>query len=357
MIIDKIYIFVRKFRNGQSVGSGRKTDTWSTCAEISRKVMKTNLTVLRYIVAVDTYRNFVKAAEACGVTQPTLSIAIRNMEEELDVTVFNRNSHPVRPTPLGEKIIAMARATLRSASQIEELVMAEKGEVGGEVFIGTIPTVAPYVLPGLIREMRALHPEVRLKVSEMRTGVLVDKLRSGEVDMAIMSTPLGEKDLLEIPLYYEKFLAYISPEDEFHGKEEILADELPTDRLWILEEGHCLRSQVLNFCHSGKRMHSEYQAGSIDSLVRVVDCNGGYTVVPELHAPFLGESRQRNLRPITGRSSGQPCEACVPVREVSIVIHEDFVREKLLNSVAECIRRIVPENMLDTRLKRFAIKL
>lgn len=319
--------------------------------------MKANLSTLRYIVAVDTYRNFVKAAEACGVTQPTLSIAIRNMEEELDVTIFNRNSHPVRPTPLGEKIITMARAALRSASQIEELVQSEKGEDGGAVFIGTIPTVAPYVLPGLIREMRASHPKVRMKVTEMRTSILMEKLRSAEVDMAIMSTPLEEKDLLEIPLYYEKFLAYISPDDEFYAKDEIAADELPTDRLWILEEGHCLRSQVLNFCHSGRHMHSEYQAGSIGSLIRVVDFNGGYTVIPELHASFLDEARRRNLRPITGRSSGQPCETCVPIREVSIVIHEDFVRERLLNSVADCIRRIVPENMLDSRLKRFAIKL
>lgn len=319
--------------------------------------MKVTLAALRYIVAVDVHRNFVKAAESCGVTQPTLSVAIRNMEEELDVTIFSRDSHPVRPTPVGEKIIAMARTTLKNAAQIEELVMSEKGEEGGDLFIGTIPTVAPYVLPGLIREMRSSYPGVRLKVSEMRTGLIVEKLRSGEVDMAIMSTPMGEKDMLEIPLYYEKFLAYISPEDEFYALDEIPADELPSGRFWVLEEGHCLRSQVLSFCHSGKRTHSEYQAGSIDSLVRVVDCNGGYTVIPELHSRFLGEDQLRNLRPIAGRSSGQPCETCVPVREVSIVIHRDFIRESLLNAVAGCIRRIVPEKMLDPGLKRFAIKL
>lgn len=316
-----------------------------------------NLATFKYIAAVDTYRNFVKAAEACGVTQPTLSIAIRNMEEELDVVIFNRNSHPVKPTAIGEKIIAMVRNTLHSAAQIDELVRGERGEEGGEASIGTIPTVAPYVLPGLFREMRSALPQMRMKVAEMRTSFLVEKLRTGEIDIAVMSTPLGQKGLLEIPLYYEKFLAYISPEDELYTLDEIPADNLPSERFWILEEGHCLRNQVLNFCHSRKRSHTEYQAGSIDNLIRVVDRNGGYTVIPALHMSFLSEQQRRNVRPITGRMAGKECEECLPLREVSLVIHENFVREKLLNTVAECIKRTVPEDMLDSRLKRFAIKL
>lgn len=316
-----------------------------------------NLATLKYIAAVDTHRNFVKAAEACGVTQPTLSIAIRNMEEELDVVIFNRNSHPVSPTAIGEKIIAMARNTIHSASQIEELVRSERGDEGGEVAIGTIPTVAPYILPGLFREMSLSLPQIRMKVAEMRTSFLVEKLRTGEVDIAVMSTPLGQKGLLEIPLYYEKFLVYVSPDDKLHSLGEIPADKLPSDRFWVLEEGHCLRSQVFSFCHSRKRTHTEYQAGSIDNLIRVVDRNGGYTVIPELHAAFLTESQRNNIRPIVGRHEGKDCEGCVPVREVSLVIHENFVREKLLNTIASCIKRIVPEDMLDFRLKRFAIKL
>ena len=319
--------------------------------------MKANLSTLKYIVAVDTYRNFVKAAEACGVTQPTLSIAIRNMEEDLDITIFNRNSYPVKPTALGEKIIAISRMALHNVSRIEELVRSERGDEGGEVFIGTIPTVAPYVLPGLFREMRSTHPKMQLKVSEMRTNFLIDKLRSEEIDMAIMSTPLEQKGLLEIPLYYEKFLAYISPEDEFYKLEEIPAEDLPSDRFWILEEGHCLRNQVFSFCHNCKCTHTEYQAGSIDNLIRVVDRNGGYTVIPELHTSFLNESQLMNIRSIVGRSAERSCEECIPVREVSLVIHENFVRERLLNTVADCVKRIIPENMLDSRLKRFAIKL
>lgn len=319
-----------------------------------------SMTSLRYIVAVDTYRNFVRAAEACGVTQPTLSAGIRSLESALDVTVFDRGAHPVRPTALGERIIAQARKTLHNASLIEELVAVEKGDESGKATIGIIPTIAPYILPGLFRTIHSGHPTVHLEVSEMRTKFIIEKLLAAELDMAILATPLGQKDLLEIPLYYEKFVAYISPSDELYNLNEIPADRLSSDRLWILEEGHCLRSQVFNFCHSRRHNRPEYQAGSIDTLVRIVDANGGYTVIPEMHTAFLTEEQHRNLRPIVRRDNGAPasgCPTCVPVREVSLVIREDFVRERLLNVIAGCIRQTVPEEMLDSRLKRFAIRL
>lgn len=317
-----------------------------------------SLAFLRYIVAVDTHRNFVRAAEACGVTQPTLSAGIRSMETSLDVSIFDRSAHPVRPTALGEKIIARARVTLHNASQIEELVAAEKGDEGGEAVMGIIPTVAPYILPGLFLQMHSAHPSVHLHVSEMRTNFIIGKLLAAEIDMAILSTPLEQKGLLEIPLYYEKFAAYISPSDELYALGEVPADRLASDRLWVLEEGHCLRSQVFNFCHNRRRTSTEYQAGSIDTLVRIVDTNGGYTVIPEMHTAFLTEGQRRNLRPIVRQNeSAAGCPTCVPVREVSLVIREDFVRERLLNVIAGCVKRIIPERMLDSRLKRFAIKL
>ena len=323
-----------------------------------------NLTTLKYIVALDNYRNFVKAAEACGVSQPSLSTAIKNMEAELDIRIFDRDAHPVKPTAIGEKIIAMARVTLHNAAQIEEFVKGERGEEGGDLNLGIIPTIAPYILPDLFRELHRLHPAVKLKVSEMRTSAIVEKLVNAELDMAILATPLERKELLEIPLYYEKFEAYVSPEDALWTQTEVFSDQLPSDRLWVLQEGHCLRSQVFKFCHRKSRTHAEYEAGSIDTLVRVVDANGGYTVIPELHVSFLSESQKSNVRPITGRmpaavagGESEPCPACVPVREVSLVIREDFVRERLLNIVATAVKNIIPEPMLDSRLKKFAIKI
>lgn len=335
------------------------------CAQKRYRDMKTNLNTLRYIVAVDTYRNFVKAAESCGVTQPTLSTAIRNMEMELDVTIFDRGAHPVRPTAIGERIITLARLTLQNASQIEEMVRSERGEESGKAVLGIIPTIAPYILPGLFKQIHSQHPSIHLQVSEMRTKYIIEKLLAAEIDMAILATPLEQKDLLEIPLYYERFAAYISPEDELYSLSEIPSDRLASDRLWILEEGHCLRKQVFNFCHSHKT-HHEYQAGSIDNLIRVVDANGGYTVIPELHIPTLTDAQRANIRPIVGSVPSQPvpssptgasCQTCIPVREVSLVIREDFVRERLLNIIADCIKQIIPAHMLDDRLKRFAIKL
>ena len=370
--------------SGPATGSAAKSSVPPVPAEANL-----SLTALRYIVAVDTHRNFVRAAEACGVTQPTLSAGIRSIETALDVSIFDRGAHPVRPTALGEKIIAQARVTLHNASQLRELVAAEKGDESGEAVIGIIPTIAPYILPGLFKRIHSDFPAVHLKVSEMRTRFIIEKLLAAEIDMAILATPLEQKGLLEIPLYYEKFTAYISPSDELYALSEIPADSLASDRLWILEEGHCLRSQVFNFCHSRRRTHTEYQAGSIDTLVRIVDTNGGYTVIPELHTAFLSEEQRRNLRPIvrqtdaasaasapsvsgsttTGASMTAPlpdvpgqsivpgCPTCIPVREVSLVIREDYVRERLLNVIAGCIKHIVPEEMLDSRLKRFAIKL
>lgn len=318
-----------------------------------------SLNALRYIVAVDTHRSFVRAAGACGVTQPTLSAGIRSLESALDVNIFDRRAHPVKPTVLGEKIIAQARLTLRNASQIQEIVAVEKGDGSGKVSMGIIPTIAPYILPGLFREIRTSHPDIRLTVSEMRTPFIIGKLLSAETDMAIMASPLEQEGLLEIPLYYEKFVAYISPSDELYRLDEIPSDRLVSDRLWILEEGHCLRSQVFSFCHSRQHTRTGYQAGSIDTLVRIVDTNGGYTVIPELHTDFLTAAQRANLRPIVRHqdTSGKDCPTCIPVREVSLVIREDYVRERLLNVIAGCIRNIVPQEMLDSRLRRFAIKL
>lgn len=319
-----------------------------------------NLTALKYIVSIYDYRNFVKAAEACHVSQPALSTAVRNLEDELGIAIFDRNTYPVRPTAIGEKIVILARKTLQDAAQIEEIVNTEKGEESGNIEMGIIPTIAPYILPLLFKKMQSDHPAIHLRAIEMRTKFIIEKLLASEIDMAILATPLNTPGLLEIPVYYEKFVAYISPsEKDMYGLENIPAAMLPSERLWVLEEGHCLRSQVFNFCNSIKRSGSAYEAGSIDTLVKVVDANGGYTVIPELHTGYLTEAQKQNLRPIKGETSADSihCNSCIPVREVSLVIREDYVRERMLNIVADTIKTFIPDNMLDARLKRFAIRL
>lgn len=303
---------------------------------------------MEYIVAVDTHRHFVKAAEACGVTQSTLSSMIQKLEAELDVRIFDRNSHPVKPTAAGEKIIRQSRVVLYNASQLREMLLSEREAGTGEVHLGIIPTVAPYILPKLFKGVHALHPGVTLRVAEARTEVLVRKLKHAELDMALVATPLGDAELLEIPVYYEKFVAYVSPGEPIFQEPEIASREMPAEHLWLLQEGHCLRRQVLNLCERKSGYSAIYEAGSIDTLVKIVDENGGYTIIPELHVELLDASQQERIRPLVNPE---------PVREISLVVRRDYVRERLLNILSESIRAIIPEHMVDARLKRFAIKL
>lgn len=303
---------------------------------------------LEYIVAVDNHRHFVRAAEACGVTQSTLSSMIRKLETELDIVIFDRDSHPVRPTAPGEQLIRQARVVLFNASQLHEMVRAERAADVGEVRLGVIPTIAPYVLPQLFRVVHETLPGVRLRASESRTELLLRKLKLAEIDVALMTTPVDDDELLEIPLYYERFVAYVSPGEPLADRREIESAEMPSEHLWVLQEGHCLRNQVMNLCGRESAYSVVYEAGSIDTLVKVVDLNGGYTVIPELHVALLREEQRRCIRPLVNPE---------PVREVSFVVRRDFVRERLLNLLAEALRSIIPERMVDSRLKRFAIRL
>ncbi|MFA6199671.1 MAG: LysR substrate-binding domain-containing protein [Bacteroidales bacterium] len=303
---------------------------------------------LEYVLAVDKYRHFVKASEACGVTQSTLSSMIQKLENELDIIIFNRNSHPVEPTKMGEQIISQAKVILYNTSQIKEMVLTEKNQGEGNIKLGIIPTIAPYILPKLFKEILFTHPNINLNVSELTTDSIIDKLHKAELDMAILATPLEKDDLLEIPLYYEKFVAYISPNEPIYKEAEIISSKMPSQHMWVLKEGHCLRNQVFNFCDNKSDFLPIYEAGNIDTLIRIVDENNGYTIIPELHINLLNENQKKNIRSLTSPQI---------VREVSLVVRQDYVREKLLNNIAELVKEIIPEHMIDAHLKKYAIKL
>jgi LysR family hydrogen peroxide-inducible transcriptional activator len=270
------------------------------------------------------------------------------LEEELDLKIFDRTAHPVRPTETGQRIIEQAKVALYNVSQIKEIALAERDSCAGKVHMGVIPTVAPYVLPRMFSKMHQRYPQIELRVSEMRTSVIIERLRKAEIDMALLATPLDQSDLLEIPVYYEKFIAYVSPEDPLYAQSQINAREMPIDRLWVLQEGHCMRNQVFNFCQTRSSYSTIYEAGSIDTLVKIVDANGGYTIIPELHQSLLSETQRQHIRPFV---------APEPVREISLVVREDYVREGLVNAIAGVVKGIIPEDMVDSRLKKFTIRL
>ena len=303
---------------------------------------------LEYVLALDKTRHFVRAAELCGVTQPTLSAMIQKLEDEMDCKIFDRSRQPIEPTEIGRQIIKQAQVIIYQVNQLKESVRNEKETLSGVLNLAIIPTIAPYLLPQFIASFKNLYPNITLKVSEMHTDTIIEKLRIAEIDMAILSTPLNDAKILEVPLYYEKFVAYISQNEPIYERTELSASDMPMDRLWVLEEGHCLRNQVFNFCHEKPHHNSTYEAGSIDTLVKIVDINGGYTVIPELHIELLSEKQKLNLREIVKPEA---------TREISIVIRHDFVREGMLNAVAECVKQIIPVHMLDARLKKFAIKI
>ena len=302
---------------------------------------------LQYIVAIAEHRHFVRAADACGVTQSTLSSLVKSLENELDAVIFDRKAHPVRPTEIGEKIIEKARVVLFNAEQLSEMTAEEKGVGQGKINMGIIPTVSPYLLPGIVRRL-AEYPGLSIKFSEARTEAVVDALKKAEIDIGILATPLHDSELLEIPVYHEKFYAYVTPGDPLYDSDVIDPRMLPGDNLWVLQEGHCFRNQIEGFCELARKHSAVYESGSIDTLLRVLDMNGGHTIIPQMHLEYLSDLRMKNVRKI-----GMP----EPEREISLVIRKDYVRERFLNIISDIIKTIVPDDMLDSRIKKFKIRL
>lgn len=312
-----------------------------------------NIQQLEYIIAVDNHRHFAKAAEASFVTQPTLSMMIQKLEDELNVKIFDRSQLPVQPTPIGTQIINQARVIVSQVKQIKEIIQEEKGIVQGVFKLGIIPTIAPYLLPKLMKIHDQNGYDILMVIEETTTAQIVDKLMNGGLDGAILATPLKNDKITEYPVYYERFYGYVSPrETSLYAKKELEEDDLNINRLWLLEEVHCFRGQILRICNMRKRKSSHslfsYEAGSINTLVNIVDNNSGLTIIPEMAIEELSEKQKRNIRPLKGIS---------PVREVSLITRKEFLREKVLEILISEIKQSVPKSMLDTELKQFIIDI
>ncbi|RZL19115.1 MAG: hydrogen peroxide-inducible genes activator [Pedobacter sp.] len=301
------------------------------------------LVQLEYIVAVDTYRSFVTAAEKCFVTQPTLSMQIQKLEETLNVKIFDRSRHPVIPTEMGEQIIQQARIALQESSRIKEMISDQQQEISGELKIGVIPTIAPYLLPEVISAMMDKYSSLKLLIWEHTTEDIILQLKRGTLDCGILATPLEDDQITERPLYYENFVSYISRASKLYKKKTVDANDLNEENIWLLNEGHCMRSQVLNICGSAKstRMQGlEYNTGSVETLIRMVDLNEGATLLPEL---ALNELSNKQLSKVRYFRSPEP------VREISLITHKTFIKQRMLMALKEEILAIIPKGM---KLKR-----
>jgi LysR family hydrogen peroxide-inducible transcriptional activator len=291
---------------------------------------------LQYIVAVADSGQFSKAARHCHVTQPTLTMMVRKLEDELGVTIFQRKAQPARPTSDGAALIDQARVVLREAGQLRDLVKELRTGTSGTYRIGIIPTLAPYLLPLFLERFADAHPEARLTIDERRTSRILKALRSGQLDIGILAGPVEDDDLEELRLFQEPFLAYLPDGHPLLRKKRIRPRDLRKAPLWVLSEGHCLRDQVLNVCQqpsAAGHANIHYSSGSIETLKRMVKSGSGITLVPELSL----NGDERNVRRF---------EAPEPVREVILVVRRPFVRRKALEKLAGAITASVPRRFL-----------
>lgn len=298
---------------------------------------------LEYIIALDSLKHFGKAAAHCHITQPSLSMQVQKLEEELGVQIFVR-TNPVTTTDTGLIVVEQAKKILAEAAMMQQLIQQENGTADGTLRIGIIPTLAPYLLPLFIQSFIKAYPRIRLSVQEGMTDNIVRQLKNGSLDAGIMATPLKIPELKEELLFHEKFVAYVSRKEKAFNKKYLLPDDIDVNKMWLLEEGHCLRTQVVNLCALQKdasiEKHFDYAAGSIETLKRFVEKNDGITLLPELATFDMTPAKKNMLRYFKNTS---------PVREISMVTLKTFTKTRLIQLLKESIADNLPGQMLQEK--------
>jgi LysR family hydrogen peroxide-inducible transcriptional activator len=304
-----------------------------------------SLTQLEYVLAVYRYGHFAKAAESCHVTQPTLSMQIQKLEEELGVKIFDRSKKPILLSEVGRKIIEQIQTVLFEAKKIASIIVADQsGAMEGQLTIGVIPTIAPYLLPLLLPVVEKTLPQLELRMFEMQTQRIIEALNADEIDVGILATPLKEPKIIEYPLYYEPFSVLCKKDHELASSRRIKYSLLKFNDIWLLEEGHCLRHQVVDLCSikQGKNAKRKFlfESGSLETLKNLVDSYGGYTLLPQLATESIG-----------GRSILIPFERPIPAREIGLVYRREHYKNVLIESLGEAILKAIPDDIRKLRQK------
>ncbi len=300
------------------------------------------LTQLEYIVAVDTYRHFGKAAENCFITQPTLSMQIKKLEEDLEVVIFDRSKQPLIPTDVGKRIIEQARIVLQGSEKINDIVKDHKNLISGELKIGIIPTLAPYLLPLFIGNYKRKYPNILITVEELTTNNIIDHLHRDLLDVGILVTPLNEDRINEKPIFYEEMMLYVHDEHPLHDKQEVVVEDIAVPEIWLLSDGHCFRHQVINLCSfqggGNQELPFHFEAGSLETLMNIIDKEGGITLIPELAAVDMSKERSMHVRSF---------DDMTPLREVSLVYSRHYAKNKLIELLWKEIYNAMPKNLLN----------
>ena len=293
------------------------------------------ITQLHYVLAVAEHQNFTKAAQKVFVTQPTLSMQIQKLEDELDILIFDRSKKPIELTETGRKIVQQARNIVNESDRIKDIVDQQKGFVGGLFRLGVIPTVMPTLLPMFLNTFIKKYPKVRLKIEELHTEAIIAKLQDGHLDAAIAATPLELPDIKEQVLYYEPFVGYIPPGHRLHAQKKIEVDDLDLNDILLLEDGHCFKDGILNLCkatRNGEGERFQLETGSFETMVKLANEGLGMTLLPYLQTIDMKENEQKNLRMFS-----EP----TPAREVSLIFNRSELKMQIIEALRSTIAGVI----------------
>ena len=293
------------------------------------------ITQLQYVLAVAEHKNFTLAAEKCFVTQPTLSMQIQKIEEELNILIFDRSKKPIQLTAIGQKIVEQAKNIVNEAGKIKDIVEFQKGFIGGEFRIGIIPTIMPTLLPMFLNNFIKKYPKIKLIIEELNTNEIITRLKNGHLDAAIAATPLEDEKIKEIVLYYEPFVAYVPENNIISQKAEIEISDLNLDEILLLQDGHCFRDGILNLCKNqamtGKNSF-QLESGSFETLIKLADEGLGTTLLPYLHTLNLNEKDKLKLRQFKEPK---------PAREVSLIYPKSELKIHIIDALRSTISGVV----------------
>ena len=293
---------------------------------------------LKYAIAVAEHRNFTVAADKCFVTQPTLSMQIQKLEAELDITIFDRTKKPIAISDVGIKIIQQCKKIVSESEKMQDVVDQDRGVIGGNFKIGIVPTIMPTLLPLFLDELVSNYPMLKVLIYELPTNELINQLKNNRLDLIIASTPLEDDDLIEKPIYYEPFVAYLPKSNEHFGKKEIVPRNLYSNDLLLLRDGHCFRNSIENLCFNCSEYVGKFElkSGSFETLVNLVDQNLGITFLPYLHTLKLNENQKEMLHNFKNPK---------PAREVSLVYHKSEVKIHIIDEIKKLLFRVTKQKL------------
>jgi LysR family hydrogen peroxide-inducible transcriptional activator len=293
------------------------------------------ITQLKYVLSVAEYKNFTVAAAHSFVTQPTLSMQIQKLEDQLEVKIFNRSKKPIELTEVGKKIVEQAKVVVDESNRILDIVHQQKGYIGGEFKLGIIPTIMPTLLPMFLNNFTKKYPKVKLIIEELTTEDIIRKLSDGHIDAAIAATPLENIAIKEEPLYYEPFVGLVPQNHRLFNKKQITSEALEVDDILLLEDGHCFKDSVINLCSTHKlenKKRFRLESGSFDTLIKLSKEGLGMTLLPYLHTLDLNVDDKSHLREFTNPP---------PAREVSLIYHKSQLKMQMIAALKTTIDGVV----------------